>query len=308
MAYRFALQETPQAGLRRIAHEQATKIIARLAVERETETTVHESRKALKRLKALFKLVRSGLAEQTYAREYGVVRDVSRSLSGARDLEVMPLTLAALGAGSARREAVDQVLAAIERAREKGASGARRREKFSSAMSELEAARARYPKMRLRENSFTVLEQGSARGLRTLRRQFDRALASGEDDDYHDWRKSAQLHWRHLRLLSDNWPAMMAARITATKSLAAVLGHDHDLSVLANFLKTMPTSDLKVRRRKALLGDIRERQLGLRAEARACAGLLVIDTPARFAARLRAYHAARSGFDQLRTPHCDPFG
>ena len=308
LAFRFALKETPQAGLRRIACEQATKILARLAAEGEHETTVHESRKALKRLKALLKLVRGGLAKQTYEREYGVVRDVARSLSGARDLEVMPLTLAALGAGGARREAVDQVLAAIERGRAKGTIGAGQRDEFASAISELEAARARYAKLRLRENSFTVLEQGTARGLRTLRQQFDRAVASGEDEDYHDWRKSAQLHWRHLRLLSENWPAMMAARITATKSLAAVLGHDHDLAVLANFLKTVQTSNLKAGRRKALLGDIRERQLGLRAEARAWAGLLVIDTPARFAANLRAYRAARIEFDQLQTPHCDLFG
>ncbi len=308
LAFRFALKETSQTGLRRIACEQATKIIARLTAEHNHETTVHESRKSLKRLKALLKLVRSGLAKPTYEREYGVVRDVARSLSGTRDLEVMPLTLAALGAGGARREARDQVLAAIERTRAKRTSGAGRRDEFTAAISELEAARARYARLRLRENSFTVLEQGAARGLRTLRQQFDRAIASGEDEDYHDGRKSAQLHWRQLRLLSENWPAMFAARITATKSLAAILGHDHDLTVLANFIERLPTSDLKAARRKALLGDIRKRQLDLRAGARACAGLVVIDTPKRFAANLQAYRAARIEFDQLRTPHCGLFG
>lgn len=307
MAYRFALDETPQAGLRRIADEQASRIVKRLAADNEGATTIHESRKALKRIRALFKLVRGGLGKQVYAREYGVARDVARSLSGPRDLDVMPVTLASLATTGRRRAAAEQVQVAIERARADAAGIANRSQVLAAAIEDLEAARQRYARLRLAGNSDAVLVQGAAAGLGMLRRQCARAVLSGEDEDYHDWRKSAQLHWRHLRLLSESWPALIEARIAVAQGLADVLGHDHDLTVLAGFIKTIPSSALKAAGRKALLGDIRARQLALRAEARAAARLLTVDRPKRFAARLSAYRAARIEFSELEQPHSAVF-
>lgn len=307
MAYRFALDETPQVGLRRIADEQAARIVRRLAADNEGAATIHESRKALKRIRALFKLVRGGLGKQVYAREYGVARDVARSLSGPRDLDVMPVTLASLATKGRRRAAAEQVEAAIERARAGAAGITDRAQVLAAAIDDLEAARKRYAKLRLTGNSDAVLVQGAAAGLRTLRRQCDRAVASGEDEDYHDWRKSAQLHWRHLRLLSECWPAMIDARIAVAQGLADVLGHDHDLTVLADFIKAISARELKSAGRKALLGDIRARQLALRVEARAGARMLTIDTPKRFANRLSTYRAARVAFSELEAPFSDVF-
>ncbi|MFY0615358.1 MAG: CHAD domain-containing protein [Hyphomicrobiaceae bacterium] len=304
MPYRFALSETPQDGLRRIAREQVRRTIARLAAETGDASTVHEMRKSLKRLKALLKLVRSGLPKQIYAREYAVVRDIARSLSGARDLDVMPVTLAALATS---RDASDLVRSAIARAQAQQMPDSDRQAHIATAARHLKAASARYGKLRLSNDTFTVLEQGAARGLQLLRRQHDLAVASGEDEAYHDWRKSAQLHWRHLRLLSATWPVLMEERTRATKCLAAVLGHDHDLSVLASFIRSASIPRLRSADRKTILSDIEDRQQALRAEARACAGLLVIDTPKRFAAHLRAYHAAHREFTDLRRPHGNLF-
>lgn len=307
MAYRFALDETPQAGLRRIADEQAVKIIRRLRADNQGAATIHESRKALKRIRALLKLARGGLGKQVYAREYGVARDIARSLSGPRDLDVLPVTLASLPTKGRRRAATDKVRAAIERARDEAAGITDRAQVLAAAIDDLEAARKRYAKLRVTGNADAVLANGAAAGLEALRRQCDRAVASGEDEDYHDWRKSAQLHWRHLRLLSESWPAMIEARIAVAQGLASVLGHDHDLTVLGDFIKTIPSSGLRAAGRKALLGDIRARQLALRAEARAAAQVLTIDRPKRFAKRLLTYRAARIAFEALEEPYSDVF-
>ena len=49
---------------------------------------MHETRKALKRLRALVRLLREELGEQAFERENAALRDVARRLAGARDAEV----------------------------------------------------------------------------------------------------------------------------------------------------------------------------------------------------------------------------
>lgn len=306
MAYCFKLDEKPQTGLRRIAREQAARAIRRLAGDTGGEATIHESRKAFKRLRALFKLTRAGLGKSTYEREHGTIRDIARSLSGARDFEVMPNTLAAIAAQTPDIDAaaVASVQRAIAAEHAKHTQTTAREKLLHDAIGCLEAARERYRALKLANNDFELLAQGAGKGLKMLRQQHDRAVESCVDNDYHDWRKSAQLHWRQMRLLEQSWPEMIAARIKAAKALADVLGHDHDLAVLAAFVGKLPTSDLKKSGRRALLTRVCERQQELRTEARAYAGLLIADDPVGFVSKLSAYQSARSKITRLEAPLC----
>jgi hypothetical protein len=60
------------------------------------ETAVHETRKALKRLRALVRLLEHELGANAYARESATLREVAAHLSAARDAAVMLSTLDAL--------------------------------------------------------------------------------------------------------------------------------------------------------------------------------------------------------------------
>ncbi|MBU2533485.1 MAG: CHAD domain-containing protein [Alphaproteobacteria bacterium] len=304
MAFQFELDEHPQKGTRRIAREQVNRILSRLSSDQGDAATIHESRKSLKRLKALFKLVRGGLDKKSYRREYDTVRDVARSLSGTRDLDVLPVSLAELRVVDEKinEATAGKVLSAIEKTKKSQAGEYDRAAIVAAALRELEAAKERYADLKLNGDDFTILANGAAKGLSELREQHQLALSTGHDEDYHDWRKSAQLHWRHLRLLSPAWPQMIAARLVATKALADVLGHDHDLSVLARFVEAMPISQLRTAERRTLLQAACDRQQGLRIEARAYAGLLVHDRPDEFAARLGAYREARIAAEKLAAP------
>jgi hypothetical protein len=94
----FALLPTEgvAVGLRRIALGQLDLAIDMLAIEDGqtlSESAVHEARKALKRLRALTRLLEDELGEQVFARENVVLREAGRHLSAARDAEVMVATL-----------------------------------------------------------------------------------------------------------------------------------------------------------------------------------------------------------------------
>jgi CHAD domain-containing protein len=94
----FALlpSEGLAVGLERIALGQLDLAIEMLATEDGqtlTESAVHEARKALKRLRALIRLLEDELGGQVFARENAVLREAGRRLSAARDAEVTVATL-----------------------------------------------------------------------------------------------------------------------------------------------------------------------------------------------------------------------
>jgi CHAD domain-containing protein len=95
---RFALLEGERlgAGLRRIALGQLDVAIEMLEGDERglsPEQRVHEARKALKRLRALLRLVQDGLGDATYEREHELLRRCGTQLAKARDAEVLLATL-----------------------------------------------------------------------------------------------------------------------------------------------------------------------------------------------------------------------
>ena len=70
MTYRFKLQEPIADGVRRIGLEQIDIAAAKLAGKKDDPAVaIHDARRCLKRLRALLRLVRPGVAETTYRRE-----------------------------------------------------------------------------------------------------------------------------------------------------------------------------------------------------------------------------------------------
>src|ERR1039458_4213727 len=89
------------------------------------ERAVHETRKSLKRLRALLRLLEDELGERAFARESALLRDAGRRLARARDSEVMVNTLddlIARGPGKlARRRGVRRLRARLLAEREAAA-------------------------------------------------------------------------------------------------------------------------------------------------------------------------------------------
>jgi hypothetical protein len=93
--YRLRGDEPAADGVRRIARGQlelATELV-RGDHGDDHGAAVHDARKALKRLRALVRLSRDAIGQERYQAENVTFRDVGRSLSSARDAEVMLQTL-----------------------------------------------------------------------------------------------------------------------------------------------------------------------------------------------------------------------
>jgi CHAD domain-containing protein len=191
-------------GLRRmalgqldLAIEQLEKVAGAAKGRASAKHAVHETRKALKRLRALLRLLKDDLGEQDYRRESAVLRDAGRRLARARDAEVMLDTLDdLLGRASgklARRRGVKRLRARLVAERDAAAEAMLADHAMRArVLGDLRMMRGRVAAWRLADHGgIELVEPGLQRLYRQGRRRRERvAGGSGERTRaMHLWRK-----------------------------------------------------------------------------------------------------------------------
>ena len=294
-------------GLRRMAAGQAKLAIELLAGPEDNgtapdEKAVHETRKALKRLRALLRLLRHQLGEDAFARENAVLRDTGRRLSGARDAEVMVGTLDALIARQPRKlgrrsgalELRARLQAEHARAREDTVGDAATR---AAALGELGGFRVRVEAWTLPERPGIELVQADLRRLYEQGRERRRRAARRKGREMvamHEWRKRVKdLRYASEMLRRRDHDKALARVARRSDALGELLGEDHDLAVLAEHLRAGARWDgprawrTDRRTREALLDAVERRRRTLRKRALREGERLYAAKPKRFVARVR---------------------
>lgn len=238
MAYRFDLDETLEDGVRRIALSQIDRAMAELkAVDRAT--AVHDTRKAMKRLRALMRLVRPALGEDVFRRENERFRSIAELLAGARDAQVMHETLAKLDARAkpSERKQLAKVRAAL--AEHLAESHAPSPEQVGEALTRLGEAAEAMASLSLRGRGHDAAWTGMQRVYAKGRKAMWRACKAPDGETLHEWRKAVQQHWRHMSLVSRSWPEALEARAALARGVSQLLGDDHDLTVLVERVQAL---------------------------------------------------------------------
>jgi CHAD domain-containing protein len=330
---RFALlgNERVGEGLRRMALGQLELAIESLDGREATlspQERVHEARKALKRLRALLRLVKDEIGEQAYARESAVVRTTGKRLAQARDSEVLLHTLDELikrrPKRLGRRRGVHRLRARLahecEGAAELALSESTAR---PGALDDLSAMRGRVAAWELAEpGGIEAIEPALERLYGSGRRRMRRAARAGGPGGrrLHDWRKSVKdLRYAAEMLQRKQEPAgkrlrdrvgakpdkrerkrakkaktkFIAQAARRADDLGELLGQEHDLMVLAQRVR----AEAKATRasgapgpgtRRALLKSIAQRRRRLRKRALRDGERLYRRKPKRFVRRVRA--------------------
>ena len=254
---------------------------------------MHETRKALKRLRALLVLLRAELGAKRYARENAALRDCGRRLAGARDAEVMLGTLDSLvrrdpshfTRSAALRTLRAQLLAERDTAAAHAIHDPRVR---GEVVIELRAVRARVVRWELRERGFRLLAPGlegiysGARRMRIARRappsgpgRGPRARAASRRagqsvEALHVWRKRVKELRYAAETLDRGGKAYKPVRRVARRAdrLGEMLGEEHDLALLEARVRERSRAfagERKVRKRLLRLIAARRRKLRKRA-------------------------------------------
>ncbi len=306
--------EPPAEGLRRIALGQLDIAIEQLCVQNGDSPgeAVHEVRKALKRLRALLRLLEDELGSQLVASEQSVLGDAADRLAGARDAEVMVQTLEALlhrnprqlasrrGVGELRTHlARERVRASRRVTAQADGAGSRGRDGDWSA----EPSRTARDLIAMRERvNRWALADGPA--LELVGRPLKRIYREGRDHRdlaaarrpgtkaLHRWRKQVKdlryaaevldVRESQPRRSSRERDGRIRKLARRADALGELLGEEHDLAVLAEVVRAHKPLKRRRKARRALLRAIARRRARLRKRSLSAGAGIYARKPKRF--------------------------
>jgi len=295
--------QTPPAphALRQIADD--TLAMARAAQDKlkseNPSTAIHELRVALKRWRALLRLLEDSIGEETVtlrhearllAREFGHSRDAQTALDALADIakpghaEMPPLP-------DRTKATLTQRLEDARRASEAERLHA---QAIQHVRGSLERASACAMNWRLEHIPFDEIVDALARSYRRARRRLPRDWNSADPEDIHDLRKAVVAFRYQLDLIAPLWPKVWNSFIGEVQKLRTQLGRSNDLTAFS--LLIQPNQPL-ARWRSRLTPHIEARQQLHRGRAQALAARVFAETPRSFRNRVRAMAkaAANSG-------------
>src|SRR5690349_2501354 len=212
-------------GIRRIATGQLDNVADDLDVS--DEQAVHEARKSFKRLRAVVRLSRDQLGDETRQRENETFRDAGRELSGARDARVLVETLDKLDG-----EAFAGLRAALVADYEQ-ATGAGDRPDEAAVRNAVGEARVRVEAWPLNGEGTAALAPGLERIQKRGRRAYRAAAKDPSTEHLHDLRKRTKDLWHAAQILRPAAPKRLKRLADDAHDLSDLLGDDHDLATLS---------------------------------------------------------------------------
>jgi len=292
MAYRLKVFETVPEGIKRIADEQIDQALNQLKGHASSQgKAVHEARKRFKMIRALLRLVRGELGRNTYQQENSCFREAGRLLSEMRDAQVRLETLDKLtDADSTPPDAFTTVRQALKEQYEAARGHVNQENPVEQVAPLVKAAQERVKDWRIAEDDWTALESGFKRAYKQGYKNFAHAFKEPTTENFHEWRKSVKDLWYHLRILQPIWPDVMKEMVDQTGDLSDLLGDEHDLGVLHQFLQEQPEAyGAEV---EALADLIERRRSELQQSARLLGKRIYAEKPGAFVKRMEAYWQA----------------
>jgi len=289
VTYRLERGEPLDAGLRRIAREEVERVIASLRDDADIQEGVHDARERLKRVRAVLRLLRDGLAEDGYAPEHAFYRDLGRDLSELRDAGVAIDTLEGLrphapaAAGPAFPEVRDRLSTRLAETARRHLDEERRHERVTAALEGSVDGIAGWP---IGSDRFETIAPGLRRVYRRGRRALASAYAGPGHEPLHEWRKRVKDLWYQVRILEGVWPPVMGGLSDSLHGISSALGDATDLSVLERRIREMDPPDAA---RRALLETLAARRAELRELAQPLGLRIWHESPGRFVRRVGAY-------------------
>ncbi|MDJ0496883.1 MAG: CHAD domain-containing protein [Acidimicrobiia bacterium] len=242
---RFFAGETLAEGLTRVIDAQFGIAVAITSTPPEEQTAaVHETRKAIKRLRAMLRLVRDSISLDVYHTDNAALKLIAAELGAVRDAWVMAEILdRLLPHDEDTAAAVDELVERLqERYRAESAAVLGNQAHLASIMDQLQNARERAARWTVvageqsvpLPHEFATVAPGLQRVYKRGRRGMRIVADSPTDTLLHVWRKRAKYLRHQVEALNVLDPEPLAEMEERLANLTDLLGDDHDLAVLLN--------------------------------------------------------------------------
>ena len=254
--------------------------------------TVHEARKALKRWRALMRLLARPLGEQADQMR-SEARELMRAIAGARDAQsaldaLNDLRKVDLPISSTSIETIRARLTKMRDAAEAKSFTKAMRDRLSRYLDYATLSLERWP---LKAIDFDIVTDGLTSTYRRARQLVPDTWTDSEAEHLHDLRRRVVEHRHQMDIIEPLWPRLGKVWAEEAQRLRNQLGSCQDLAVLAEL--TAPHQPLAPwRSRLAPLISAR-RDAHLKSAAR-LAGRLFAEKPKAFRRRIAALWSARN--------------
>jgi len=292
MSYSFQREESISENIRRVYTELLDQCIYELTHSYgRSHSAVHETRKSFKKMRALFRLVREEIGEDTYKAYNTFFRDEGRKISDLRDVNVLIETLDEIKK-TYQKELSEDVFTGIRAKllRKKHALSKRllyRRKVLQKMFARLEETEVYLTSMHIQNENFSAFRSGLTRVYKKASKGLTSAYAKRSAEVFHNWRKRVKYLRYQVDLLSPAWPSVLSLQEKELHTLSDLLGDHHDLSVLEEeilSIKIKNTEALEV-----LLGLISHHKSTMEEEAQPLGAKLFAEKPKNFVNRLESY-------------------
>jgi len=258
---------------------------------------IHNTRKTIKRIRALLKMIREGTGYSFYFRENRFFRDLSRSISRARDIYVLQETLelvvpepglpahqAATLLSRLIRDHLDEEMEVLSRP-----GGA-----LETIPAELVDALNRMDATLQLDNSFTSITEGLRRTYRKGRRLLGPLQRSPGMLNTHEFRKSSRYLQFQMELLVPLYPGMMTGYAASIDAMTEKLGHIRDLQRLQLLLLESGNEPASDASKEAMNRSIHSMTGEAYREVFALAPLIYAEKPKHYTTRIQRYWKANT--------------
>jgi CHAD domain-containing protein len=232
MAYRVRQDEPIGKGLERILAKELRSAVDELAHTNTSDEAIHESRKSIKKARAILLLVPKDFRDKA-DRDIEQLRGAGRLLAPLRDVDAMVKSVGDLCdryAGAQQNETCAAVRRILDWHKTELETEGRRDRITLNAAQALRIVRGAR-RFHLKRTGFSTLVSALKWDHKRARRAMARAKNSYGDADFHRWRRRVKVLWYHLRLLEVR-ATTAKRRADELKQLETWLGEDHNLAVV----------------------------------------------------------------------------
>jgi CHAD domain-containing protein len=221
-------------ALRRVLHQHVRKARRHLQDAAPSDEAVHKARKAIKKSRAVLRLLRPALHPARYQRVNRMLRDTAHALNELRDARVLIQTLARLGRETPAlrtNPAAARLAARLQRELSAARLGLNART-LQDECRTLRRTERRCAQLPVGRHGWSVLGPAMRHLYRQGRRLLPTASGHPPDEALHEWRKQIKYLRYALEMLAPIEPKSLGAWERQAATIAGQLGDAHDLALL----------------------------------------------------------------------------
>lgn len=292
MAYVFKQEGSIAHNINRILTQEVNASLNALKQPGQaTAETIHSIRKRIKKIRALFRLVRSELNEKDFQRHNSYYRTIGHQLAHLRDAAVMINTLdkfrQAQPASVSPQVFTRLHNALVDQQNQTASAFFDDPTQIGEVTKAFAHASLRVKGLSKRHTGFRVLTPNLKGIYRRARKALKVATEDPNIDHFHELRKDVKTLWYHTRLLEPIWPGVLKAYEQEFGRLGELLGDDHDFGVLAQEIESGRLMLRNQQSKEALLQGLQAQRTQLQAQIYPLAHRLLAEKADAFVKRFK---------------------